>query len=307
MKESENRMANIFRILSERLREPIMAMKEAEREKIQEFRLRLGREFCVTICGKSYMLSRSGQLTAFSQNCILCTAQDIDYTFQSAFQYSLHSFSRELSQGYITISGGNRVSFCGAGVCESDKILSVRDISSINIRVAREQKGCADEIINRVFLNSPQGLLIAGKPSSGKTTVLRDLTRQLGNIWRVSCIDERCEIAASCKGESANDVGRFTDVFSGYPKAEGVMIAVRTMSPDIIICDEIGSDTDERSLLYILNSGVKLVATTHASSIDEACCRKSIARLIGENAFDYSVLLGVGENLSKPLDFRALR
>ena len=196
------------------------------------------------------------------------STEEIADCIKSFCHYSLHSYERELREGYITLKGGHRAGFCGSAVLHDDHIDTVKNISSINIRIAREIVGTADPLEKTVFSENFQGLLIAGRPMSGKTTVLRDLCRIIGSKHKLAVIDTRSEIAAVYNGTPQNDIGIFTDVLNGYPRSEGIEIATRTISPEYIACDEITGETNFTNLC--LNSGVKLIFTAHCGSIKQA-------------------------------------
>ncbi|MDR0984025.1 MAG: hypothetical protein LBL93_03325 [Ruminococcus sp.] len=177
----------------------------------------------------------------------------IGEVFERLCKNSVYSYADKIRQGYITIDGGCRVGFCGS-YCEN----TIKNISSVNFRLANEVRGCADEIAKNL---KPGNTLLYGEPMSGKTTVLRDLCRILGNRRTISIIDEREEISAG----GYFDTGKFSDVFSGYPKIIGIRTAVRTMAPEYVICDEIGKDE-----MFIINEcadlGVNFICTVHAKS-----------------------------------------
>ncbi len=245
-----------------------------------ELRLRAGRPaVAVTISGKSVPCSPP------------LSRQDIEACFQELCRYSVHSFQQEISEGYITLPEGHRAGFCGTAVVRGGGIETLRDISSINLRLAKEIKGCGEALYHAVFGNRLRSLLIAGAPLSGKTTVLRDLTRLLGDRHKVALIDSRCELAACHDGAPQLDVGLNTDVLNGYPRAQGMEIALRTLSPEVIICDEIAGDIS--AVEKCMHCGVKLIATAHASSLDELSKRRDTAGFVG--AFDcVAVLHGKG-------------
>ena len=183
---------------------------------------------------------------------------------------------------------------------------TVKHISSVNIRIAREVYGAGDDIYKKAFLNGPASLIIGGPPSCGKTTVLRDLCRLLGEKYRLSLIDERNEISASKNGTAQNLVGDMTDVFNSYNKLEGIMTAVKVMSPMILVCDEIGAKGDAAALEYAVNSGVKLIATCHAGNFDEMKKRPAISKLMKEKVFDYAAVLGTGSMCGQMISFYKL-
>lgn len=245
-----------------------------------ELRLRTGRR-AVAVLSDGRMISCSEILTR----------DDVEACFQELCCYSVHSFAREISEGCITLPGGHRVGFCGTAVINGGRLETLRDISSLNIRIARQIYGCGEELFHAVFANGLRSLLIAGRPMSGKTTVLRDIARLLGERYRVALIDSRSEIAAVYHGTPSLDVGENTDVLTGYGKNEGIMIALRTLSPDIILCDEISGDTD--AIAHCMNCGVRLVATIHAASSDELYA-DDITRQIARGFDSIAVLGGRG-------------
>lgn len=215
------------------------------------------------------------------------TAEDIANCFAELCRYSVHSYAAEISEGYVTLDGGHRVGICGTAVMRDGKIETLRDISSLNIRISRQVRGCAEELYGRVF-DRPRSLLLAGKPMCGKTTLLRDLTRLLGGRYKVTLIDSRNEISACIRGTPTLDIGQHTDVLCGCPKSEGILLALRSMSPEIIICDEIGRD--HKAVEQCLFCGVKLIASAHAGSIAELKRRSGIAELLP--MFEYTAIIG---------------
>lgn len=305
MKQS-SKLAYVLPYLPSRIRSSVTAMSDYEQSNIQEIRLRLGRKLTVTLSSKEYYLSKSGKLSEDPINGLDVTADDINIVYKLALRDSVHSFQREITRGYVTINGGCRVGFCGTAVLDGSngyKIENIKDISSVNIRIAREIYGCSDEIYQKVFSNGVCSLLIVGPPSSGKTTVLRDITRRIGNVQSVCLIDERCEIASVSNAAAHNDVGMKTDIFSSYNKFEGIMTAVRVMSPKVLVCDEIGSKEDLKALCYAINSGVKIIASCHSTDINEAIIKPVISKLIKMKAFDAAALLGCGAQCGRLVEY----
>ncbi len=247
---------------------------------ICELRLRAGRR-AAAVLTDGRMLSCSDTLTR----------DDLEACFQELCRHSVHSYAREIAEGWITLPEGHRAGFCGTAVIQDGRLSSLRDISSINIRIARQIKGCADELYHSVFGNGLRSLLIAGRPMSGKTTVLRELSRLLGERHKVALIDSRNELAAVYRGTPSLDVGDHTDVLSGYPRTEGILIALRTLSPDIILCDEISGDA--ASIEHCMNCGVKLLATIHAASAEELYADEA-TRHIADSFDCIAVLSGRG-------------
>lgn len=241
-------------------------------EEMTEIRLRVNRPAAVSLNNEVRYITADGQLTYSPEFGITADSGDLRTSFEAVCRYSVHSFRREIAEGFVTVCGGHRAGFCGTAVTNGNSIESIKDISSLNFRIARQVRGCAEELCGRVFGDNFRGLcslLIAGAPASGKTTLLRDTARLLGRRFRVALIDERGELAAVTNGVPQNDVGINTDVFDGYSKPAGIMTALRVMSPQIIICDEIGSEEDFKALYTAANSGVYVAATVHASAEEE--------------------------------------
>ena len=302
--KSRSGFSQALELLPERLADIMSSVPPETAVRVCEIRLRKGRFLSAVISGREYFVDRHGGLSRSAEGAAEVTDSDIAFAFKTAFRGSVHSFPRELSEGFITCEGGNRVGFCGtASLAGENGQLVVRDISSVNIRIAHEVKGCAEKLFDMAFGNGLVSLIISSPPCGGKTTVLRDLCRILGSTRKVSLIDERSEIAAVCKGTPRNDTGLFTDVFNSYPKAQAIMTAVRTMSPDIVICDEIGAEEDYAALSYAANSGAKLICTCHSPSFRDLMARPVAGRLIKSKIFDCAAILGTGDLCGKVVSF----
>lgn len=286
MKLNESGFEKAVEILPQKLKSAVMRCQQ--RPLVDEIRLCSNKPLCVSILSKPYMLCHNGQITQNICEAVIVTEEDVDFSFKSACRYSVYSFEEQISQGFITIEGGNRVGISATAVTYDNKIHTLKDINCLNIRIARQVKGCAQNLYEKIQSRS---ILIAGKPSSGKTTLLRDLARILGNSHRISIIDRRNEICAVSAGIAQFDTGVFCDIFTMYPQGAAIEAAIRAMSPEFLICDEIGTKEDLSSLLYAVNSGVKLICTTHSGSISEAVKRKYITPLIAQNSFDCAVCI----------------
>lgn len=236
----------------------------------------------------------------------ICNQDDIEYSFRAVCDDSIHSYARELKEGFITIPGGHRVGLCGTAVNNDKGLKTIKNISGMNFRIARQITGCSDHIYKQLFSQKPCSVLISGAPLSGKTTILRDLCRNLARDYRVSVIDERSEIAAVYNGEPQNDVGSKSDIFDGYSKRSGIETAIRVMSPEVIVCDEIGSCDDVKALYASMNSGVKIVASVHAGSPEELLTRKRIMKLVKSGMFEYIVFLEYGGRTSSVVHWKEL-
>ena len=302
MEKQISKIDGVLGLLPDELSQSVRSVPELERYRIQEIRLRRDKFLSCTVFDKEYFIRADGKLVNTPEQAVKVSGDNVDTTMKRALQCSVHSYAKEISDGYMTVAGGCRIGFCGTAVLSRPvnyTVETVKNISSVNIRIAREVIGCADEIMRSVFASDLKSLLVIGVPSSGKTTVLRDICRSLGKKYRLSLIDERNEIAAVSDGRAYNDVGILTDIFTSYDKFDAIMTAVRVMSPNALVCDEIGSKEDMKALEYAVNSGVKLIATTHAPDYDSAKRRSGVSKLIKDKVFDYACVLGTGSLCGK--------
>ena len=257
---------------------------------ICEIRLRAGLPLAVTDSSGSTLVNENGSREYDPQNALHITSEDVRRTFEAVCRYSVHSFQGSIAKGYITLPGGHRAGICGTSVANAEgRTENIRHISSINLRIAREVPGAAEEIAASVQL--PCGVLICGEPGSGKTTVLRDLCRISGDKFPVTLIDEREEIAAVTNGVPANKVGLQTDILSGFLKPEGIMTAVRSMNPRMIFCDEVGGDEDIAALEYAAGCGVKIAAAVHCPDPGRLIMRTRLYRLFSLGALEFAVFV----------------
>ncbi len=236
------------------------------RIRLCEIRLRQGRPLTVTSCGKNYY-SRT----------VLCTAEDIELILRKLCGNSLYSHADTIREGYISYVHGIRAGICGKAVVRDGGIDAVTDVTSLNIRIPHRVRGAADGIYNLLERRGfSDGLLIYSPPGVGKTTVLRELVGKLASGERshnVAVIDSRCELAAGLDGEGA------VDVLSSYPRGRGIEIAVRTLSPDYVVCDEISTDEDIAALKQAVGSGVRIIASAHGRTYAELMARDGFKEL----------------------------
>lgn len=214
------------------------------------------------------------------------TVEELVQCIQRFCEYSLYSHEKELSEGFFTLRGGHRASFTGTAVFKNRKRESVRDFSSICLRIAREHKGIAEPLFRITSgISDMRGLLILGPPLSAKTTLLRDYCRLLANSSKVAIIDERGEIAAVHSGIPENDIGLNSDILTGFSKADGIEHAVRLLSPDYLVCDEIGRDY--RELFACSGRGITPILTAHCKSVEDIPCNEAVNGLIHEKIVNY--------------------
>ena len=228
--------------------------------------------------------------------------QEVLQAFERICENSVYSYTRQICDGYITIRGGNRVGIVGSAVVSNGQVININYISSLNFRIAREKIGCSNFIIKDI-INEQSGnihnTLIVSPPGCGKTTILRDIVRNISNGISeigfkgktVGVVDERGEIAAMYKGIPQNDIGIRTDVVDNMPKPEAMRILVRSMCPDIIACDEIGSVEDINAIDYAMCSGVKGIFTAHGNDINEINKNSELSKLLNKHVFERIILL----------------
>ena len=286
------------KILGGELSAVLLKIPDAKKQNIQEIRLRSGKPVALTEGMDTLFVCRDGAVIySPGTRAVVCTRQNMSDCFKSICGYSIYSRQNEINSGFVTAKTGSRIGICGTANVKNGEISAVTDITSMNIRISRQIHGAAHEIITRLFpLRS--GILIAGAPSTGKTTLLRDIAynASLGNecrIMRTSVIDERGELSGGNKGEL--DLG-LSDVQVGYPKDKGIIQAVRSLSPQVIICDEVGTAADADSVAQGANAGAFIIATIHAESYEALLKREQGRRLLKTGAFGTVVILGSGSS-----------
>lgn len=288
---------DVIRLFPGRIRE-ILQKTSWKPEHLQEIRLRSGKPLIMWLEGKEYFISEQGMLTRHKELAYRVRQEEIRAALEYLGQYSLYAYEEELRQGFLTIQGGHRVGVTGKTILDERKIKGVHQISCINIRFSHEVIGCADFILPYVINeNQVCHTLIISPPRCGKTTLLRDLIRQISDGTKeffgctVGVVDERSEIGGCYQGIPQNDVGIRTDVLDCCPKSEGMMMLLRSMSPTVIAVDEIGNYEDINAIEMTFNCGCKLLATVHGSSIEEIQKKPLLERLMKEHAFERYILL----------------
>lgn len=265
----------------------ILEENEISFSKLQEVRLRIGKPLIVIADNIEFVLHKTME------------KEDLMEILEYVSNYSLHAFENELKQGFITIEGGHRVGVTGQVLIENGEVKNIKHISSMNIRISHEILNCADVILPYITRNKQIcNTLIISPPRCGKTTLLRDLVRQVSDGNRlvkgctVGVVDERSELGGCYLGVPQNQLGIRTDVLDNCPKSKGMLMLIRSMSPQVIAVDELGSTEDIHALEYAMHCGCKMIATVHATSMDEIRSKPLFEQMVKEHRFERYVVLG---------------
>lgn len=278
-------MKFLFGILPDNLREVFTTLPI---DRVYEIRLRANAPIVVCISGRNFVMDK-----------VRITRTDIDTIIHKASNYSIYAVNEQIKQGFITIHGGVRIGLCGEVVSDGAEMRTIKNVSSLNIRIPHQVRGCSYPVLPYIFApERPLKTLIISPPGAGKTTFLRDLACQVGdkyNLLNTLILDERGEIAASHLGENQLDVG-MADVMTGCAKSYGFDSGIRSMRPDVIITDEIATKNDVEMVRQAARSGVCIFASVHASGIDEIRLKPNFIDIISERVFDRYVVLAVKDS-----------
>ncbi|NLP46593.1 MAG: stage III sporulation protein AA [Epulopiscium sp.] len=268
-------------------------------EKIEEIRIRVNQPLFIKNAKEEQFITPYGKWTSYPTEGYICVLEDISLTLELMSDYSLYAFEEEIKHGYLTLPGGHRVGLTGRVIIENGQVKNLKYINGLNIRISHEKIGCADPIIPYVISgNSVYHTLIVSPPGCGKTTLLRDLIRQISNGipkqskgYTVGVVDERSEIAGCYQGLPQKNIGFRTDVLDGCPKVEGMMMLLRSMAPEIIAVDEIGSEEDIYAIENVLNAGCKIFCTVHGNSIEDLKTKPVLSALLHKKIFERIIFL----------------
>jgi stage III sporulation protein AA len=256
-------------------------------KEIEEIRVRVNRPLEISASGIAHFLSYTVR------------SEDADQLLNKISHFSIYALEEELKRGYITIEGGHRVGLAGKVILEEGRVKAIRNISSFNIRIAKEKIGIANPLITDIYSESWLHTMIIGPPQTGKTTLLRDIARIISSgdengkfqASKVGIVDERSEIAGCVAGVPQMTFGPRLDVMDACPKAEGMMMMIRSMSPEVLIVDEIGRSEDASAIMEAVNAGIKLIMTTHGESLDEIKKRPILKTILNEQIFQRFIVL----------------
>ncbi len=291
----KNTIEAALRYLPEHIRIPLKRSLPLYENTVQELTLRANRPLCIYRGSQHSFLTKNGVLTDTPsyQHTVISSADDLSDAIRRLCDYSAYTRQDEINSGFITAKYGIRVGLCGTAVMRDHEVGNIKNITTLNIRIPREIKGCAEKLLS--MIHPLDGVLVCGAPCSGKTTLIRDMVRLISERYKVTVVDERNEISAAFGADFGYDIG-LSDVYVGLDKERAILQAVRSLSPDIVVCDELGDESDYHALRFAIRCGVAFIATLHADGIDDLMGRSVTEKLIKDGAFRYVVLLDSRNN-----------
>ncbi|MDR0975731.1 MAG: hypothetical protein LBM01_02075 [Christensenellaceae bacterium] len=289
-------MNELLRILPEELKAVFMKLPL---HKVYEIRFRVAQPILVNVSGRKFFLSGDG-LCEKKENALILNREQIDGILHTATNYSFYAVNEQIKQGFITIAGGIRIGITGEVVEEKGEVITLKNIQALNVRIPHEIKNASLAAVPYIFgENRPLKTLVIAPPGAGKTTFLRDIANQISEHYaglNVLILDERGEIASVIDSKPALTVGDFADIISGGNKTFGFRCGLRSMSPDVIITDEIATQNDIDMIREAARSGVSVMASVHAGSLAELKEKPNFRDLILEKVFDRYVVLRIGDH-----------
>lgn len=292
-----NKKDELIKIFSKDIR-MILRQVSVDFEEVQEIRLRVHAPLLMICNNQEYYITPEGNLSRRAEEAYIVSREELKETMEYMSSYSLYAFEEEMKQGFITIQGGHRIGIAGKTISDDHGIRTMKFISFINVRLSHQIRGCAAGVLPYLYEDGNiLHTLIISPPRCGKTTLLRDIIRQVSNGTEqepgmtVGVIDERSEIGACYQGVPQNELGIRTDILDCCPKAKGMMMLIRTMSPRVIAVDEVGSREDLEAIEYVMNCGCKLIATVHGSSIEDIKQKPVLRKLVQERWFERYIIL----------------
>lgn len=272
-------------------RDVLRYLPEEDRVRVQEIRMRALSPLLLSLTDGLWYLRTDSRLTRCEEDpLIMCDRRGVEDTFLRLCGYAIHAHEGELQQGFVRAENGCRCGIAGDMVTQEGQVRSFRKVTGLCLRIAREHPGCANELVRELYVNDcPRSLLICGEPASGKTSLLRDLARQLsdpvkGKGLRVAVVDERGELAGL-------DTLHNCDVLTGCPKPAGIMQAIRCLSPDVVLFDELGGTKEIEAIRQGLRCGVAVIASIHAPDSEALWRRKAVRELLEDGAFSQIAFL----------------
>ena len=288
------RLESLLGFLPERMKISISRVSNDILNTLEEIRIR--------ICQPVILLTNTQELflkDASTNTFYVPGTEELKEILERITKSSFYAYLDDIKNGFVTVEGGHRIGICGRGVMDNGSIGNIKDISFLNIRIANEKKGISDRILPQILENGAvKNTLIISPPQAGKTTLLRDITRNISNTLqggKVSLIDERGEIAAIYNGIPQNDIGIRTDVLTGIPKSDGMILAIRSLSPTVLITDELGSCKEVDAVFTAINSGVKIITTVHGEDEMEIQKREDLKSLFQNRVFQKIIILNASK------------